>query len=43
MPPALREWEQDLDLAGPLKVSCVPSYQDVARRGGSEWGNVDQR
>ena len=35
-PRALRSWEQDLDLAGALRVSCVPCFQDVARRIGSE-------
>ena len=35
-PRPLPRWEQDLDLAGALRVSCVPCYQDVARRVGRE-------
>lgn len=35
-PQSRRDWEQDLDLAGALKVSCVPCFQDVARRVGEE-------
>ncbi len=31
-PRRLRVWEQDLDLAGALRLSCVPCFQDVARR-----------
>ena len=33
---ALQDWEQDLDLAGALRVSCVPCFQDVARRIGEQ-------
>lgn len=33
-PRRLSDWEQDLDLAGALRVSCVPCFQDVARRVG---------
>lgn len=33
---ALRDWEQDLNLAGALRVSCVPCFQDVARRVGEQ-------
>jgi beta-lactamase class D len=36
VPCRLRDWEQDLDLAGALKVSCVPCFQDVARRVGAQ-------
>lgn len=35
-PRRLRDWEQDLDLAGALRVSCVPCFQDVARRVAAE-------
>lgn len=35
-PRRLPDWEQDLDLAGALRVSCVPCFQDVARRVGAE-------
>jgi beta-lactamase class D len=35
-PRRLHDWEQDLDLAGALRVSCVPCFQDVARRVGAE-------
>jgi beta-lactamase class D len=35
-PRSLPDWEQDLDLAGALRVSCVPCFQDVARRVGAE-------
>lgn len=35
-PRRLDEWERDLDLAGALRVSCVPCFQDVARRVGTE-------
>jgi beta-lactamase class D len=30
-PRALPEWDQELDLAGALRVSCVPCFQEVAR------------
>jgi beta-lactamase class D len=33
-PRALKEWQADLDLGGALRVSCVPCFQDVARRVG---------
>lgn len=33
-PRLLKAWEKDLDLAGALKASCVPCFQDVARRVG---------
>jgi len=33
-PRKLKDWDQDLDLGGALKVSCVPCFQDVARRVG---------
>lgn len=33
---ALAAWQQDLDLAGALRVSCVPCFQDVSRRVGAE-------
>jgi beta-lactamase class D len=29
---SLKDWEQDLELDGALRVSCVPCFQDVARR-----------
>ncbi|PIE75458.1 hypothetical protein CSA17_07375 [bacterium DOLJORAL78_65_58] len=32
----MRVWEQDLDLAGALRLSCVPCFQDVARRIGRD-------
>jgi beta-lactamase class D len=35
-PRRLKDWEQDLDLAGALRVSCVPCFQDVARRIGAD-------
>lgn len=35
-PQALSAWEQDLDLEGALTESCVPCFQDVARRIGTE-------
>lgn len=35
-PRALAEWQQDLDLEGALRVSCVPCFQDVARRIGRD-------
>ena len=35
-PRRLHDWEQDLDLAGALRVSCVPCFQDAARRVGAE-------
>ncbi len=35
-PRKLKDWEQDLELGGALKVSCVPCFQDVARRVGGE-------
>jgi beta-lactamase class D len=35
-PRRLHAWEQDLNLAGALMVSCVPCFQDVARRVGAE-------
>lgn len=35
-PRKLKDWEQDLDLGGALKVSCVPCFQDVARRIGAD-------
>lgn len=35
-PRRLHDWEQDLDLAGALRVSCVPCFQDVARRVGAD-------
>lgn len=33
-PRRLKDWEQDLELGGALKFSCVPCFQDVARRVG---------
>lgn len=35
-PRRLKDWEQDLELGGALKVSCVPCFQDVARRIGKD-------
>lgn len=35
-PRRLRDWEQNLDLAQALRVSCVPCFQDVARRVGAK-------
>jgi len=34
-PRELKAWEQDLTLAQAIKVSCVPCFQDVARRIGA--------
>ena len=33
-PRLMKAWEQDLDLAGALQVSCVPCFQQVARQVG---------
>jgi beta-lactamase class D len=35
-PRAFKEWEQDLDLGGALRFSCVPCFQEVARGIGQE-------
>ncbi|MDX9720554.1 MAG: penicillin-binding transpeptidase domain-containing protein [Myxococcota bacterium] len=35
-PRALKSWEQDLDLGGALRVSCVPCFQELARGIGVE-------
>ncbi len=35
-PRSLKDWEQDLELGGALRVSCVPCFQDVARRIGKD-------
>lgn len=35
-PRRFSDWERDLDLGDALRVSCVPCFQDVARRVGPE-------
>ena len=35
-PQPIAAWQQDLDLAEALQVSCVPCFQDVARRVGED-------
>lgn len=32
----IKEWNQDLDLTSAIKISCVPYYQELARRVGKD-------
>ncbi len=35
-PRRMKDWERDLDLGSALRVSCVPCFQDIARRIGED-------